>query len=381
MNNNYDKMPVYQTGEGIEFDLLDLKVALLHHGIQVDDEVYREFEGKARLSKSPFRCSSMLLNEQVSCLVALTGKETPFRLILKEGKPVITHNNRFLTEISFHEQTPFYDQKSSCGTPFDNLAVIQGADALTIACLWRCEITQSGNACAFCHTGNYVYPYQSVAEMMEVVRYAVEESPKVTSLKLTAGSTFNPESEIDRYVDILKAVDATIGLDKLSTLIYLTPPSDVKQIDRLFDAGVRHIACDLDIWDERLFHSICPGKATITTRQRYLDALYHIADRYGPNRACCIFVAGVEPAESLIEGETVLAERGIIPWPSPLMRFGLEEKVLAEMQPFSIEYYRTVRKETAKLFKKYDLEPPGTTGSDCCLNRDIWLRRDIIAAE
>ena len=379
MNNDYSQMPVYQAEDGITFDLLDLKVALLHYGIQVDEEVYRQFEGKARLSKSPFRCSSMLLNEQVSCLVALTGKETPFRLILKDGKPVITHNSHYLTEISFHEKTTFYDQVSSGGTPFDNLAVIQGADSLTIACLWRCEITQSGNACAFCHTGNYVYPYQSVSEMVEVIRYAVEVSPKVTCLKMTAGSTFNPEGEINRYADILKAVDTAIGLDKLPTLIYLTPPADPKQIDRLFDAGARWIACDLDIWDERLFHKICPGKARITTRQRYLDALYHIADRYGPNRACCIFVAGVETADSLIEGASVLAERGIVPWPSPLMRFGLEEKVLAEMQPFSIDYYRTVRKETAKLFKKYELEPPGTTGSDCCLNRDIWLRRDILS--
>ena len=381
MDNNYDQLPVYQTGEGIKFDLLDLKVSLLHHGVQVDDDVYREFEGKARLSKSPFRCSSMILNGQVSCLVALTNKETPFRIILKNGKPIITYNNHFLTEISFHERTDFYDQKSSGGTPFDNLAVIQGRDVLTIACLWRCDITQSGNACAFCHTGNYVYPYQSVSEMMEVVRYAVEESPKVKCLTMTAGSTFKPESEIDRYVEILNAIDKTVGTEKLPTLIYITPPSDLKQIDRLFDAGVRWIACDLEMWDERLFQKICPGKAKTTTRQRYLDALYYIADRYGPNRACCVFVAGVEPIDSLIEGQNVLAERGIVSWPSPLMRFGLEEKVLAEMQPFSLDYYRIARKETAKLFKKYELEPPGTTGSDCCLHRDIWLRRDILAAE
>jgi len=380
-NSNYDILPVYQTDEGVKFDLLDLKVALLHHGIQVDNAVYETFEGKARLSKNPFRCSSMILNKQISCLIALTEMNTPFRLIIKDNKPVITHNGNFLTEVTFHEKSPFYDQKTSNGTPFDNLAVIQGQDSLTIACLWRCEITQSGNACAFCHTGNYVYPYQSVSEMMEVVRYAVEISPKATCLKLTAGSTYNPAGEIDRYVEILKGVDKTVGLDKMPTLIYLTPPSDFKQIDRLFDAGVKWIACDLDIWNEKLFNRICPGKAEITTRKRYLDTLYYIAARYGKNRACCIFVAGIEPVESLIEGKTQLAEHGIVSWPSPLMRFGLEEKVLSEMQPFSLEYYRTVRKETAKLFIKYDLEPPGTYSSDSCMHRDIWLRRNFLASE
>ena len=382
MNNKYDQsLPVYRTDEGITLDLLDLKVSLLHHGIHIDEEVYGAFEGKVRLSKSIFRTSSMVFDGQMSCLIAKTNQETPFRLILKEGKPVITHNNHFLTEISFHEKTPFYEQKSSGGIPFDNLAVLQGWDILTVPCLWRCEFAQSGEACDFCHTGHYAYPDHSIAEMMEVIRYAVEESPKTKILKLTAGSTSNPEGEIDKYVKILNAIDAAIGLEKTPTLIYLTPPSDVKQIDRLFDAGVSRIACDLDIWDERLFHKICHGKARITTRQRYLDALYHIADRYGRNRACCVFVAGIEPADSLIEGETVLAERGIVSWPSPLMRFALEEKTLSEMQPFSLDYYRTVRKETAKLYQKYDLEPPGKEGSDSCLHRDIWLRRNILAAE
>jgi len=250
---------------------------------------------------------------------------------------------------------------------------------LAFACLWRCEITQSGNACGFCHTGNFASPEHSLSDMMEIVRYAVEESPKTKIIQMTAGSTLNPEAEIDRYVKILNAIDKTIGIEKVSTFIYLTPPSDLKQLDRLFDAGVSQIACDMDIWDEALFNKICPGKARIITRQRYLDALHYIADHYGQNRACCVFVAGIETAHSLIEGETVLARQGIVPLPSPLMPFAIEQKILAEMQPFSLDYYRNVRRATANLYLKYNLTAPGTYGSDVCLSRDIWLRRNILA--
>ena len=380
--NKYTQdLPVYQAGDGLEFDLLDLKVSLLYHGIHVDEDVYRKFEGKARLSKSPYFCSSMILDEQVSCLLSPTKQKTPFRLMLKDGKPVITCNDTFLTEITFHAKTSFHEQKTSGGIPFWNLAVVQGWDALTFACMWPCEITQSGGSCAFCHTGSYGAPNHSLSEMMEVIRYSMEESPKTKILKMTAGSTFNPEVEIDKYVKILNEIDKTFGIDKVPTVIYLTPPSDVKQLDRLFDAGVGWVACDLDIWNERLFEKICPGKARINTRKRYLDALYYMADKYGPNRACCVFVAGIEPAESLIEGETVLAERGIVSWPSPLMPFAIEQKVLNEKQPFSISYFRTVRKETAKLYKKYGLAVPTSAGSDTCLHSDIWLRRDILSAE
>jgi hypothetical protein len=252
---------------------------------------------------------------------------------------------------------------------------------LAFSCLWRCEITQSGNACGFCHTGNFSVPEHSLSDMTEVIRYAIDNSPGIKILQMTAGSTYQPEDEIDRYVSILEAIDKEIGIANVPTIIYLTPPSDLKQLNRLFDAGVGQIACDMDIWDERLFNKICPGKAKENTRQRYLDALYYIADHYGPNRACCVFVGGIEPADSFIEGETRLAEHGIVPLPSPLMPFGIKQKTLAEMQPFHTDYYRTIRRETAKLYKKYGLIVPGTYGSDVCLSRDIWLRREILAAE
>ena len=380
MNNKYDQsLPVYRTDDGTAFDLLDLKVALLYYGIHVDEDVYGEYEGKARLTERP--SDAMVLGGQVSCLRSRTNQETPFRLILRDGKPVITYNGGFLTEIGFHEKSPFHEQQTSGGTPYRKLSAVLGWDMLYIACLWRCELGTSGNPCGFCHTWNYAYPDHSLSEMMEVIRYAVEESPKVKILHLTSGSLLNSEDEIERYVKFLRAIDATVGIEKLPTLIYLTPPSDLKLLDRLFDAGVSWISCNLDVWDERIFQKICPGKAQIITRQRYLDAMYYIADRYGPNRACCAFVAGIEPADSLIEGETVLAERGIVSWPSSFMPFASEQKILAELQPFSLDYYRTVRKETAKLYKKYELVVPGTYGSSICLSRDIWLRRDILAAE
>jgi len=374
-------LPVYQAGDFGEFDLLDLKVSLLYHGLYVEEEVYEAFEGKARLSQNPYSCNSIMLDGQVSCSLSRTVQPTPFRLILKDGKPVITYHHNFIAEITFPEKTTFYAQQTSGGIPFGNLAVVQGWDMLSFACMWRCEITQSGNACGFCHTGNLSSPAHSLSEMMEVIRYAVEESPQTKILQMTAGSTFNPENEIDRYVKILEAIDATVGLDKVPTIIYLTPPADLKQLDRLFDAGVSWIACDTDIWNECLFYSICPGKAQIITRQRYLDALCYIADRYGKNKACCVFVAGIEPVDSLIEGETVLAERGIVPLPSPLMPFAIEQKILAEMQPFSLDYYRILRKETAKLYQKHNLTVPGTYGSDVCLSRDIWLRQNVLAVE
>ena len=379
-NNKFtEEMPVFRAGEGVAFDLLDLKVSLLYHGIHVDEAVYREFEATARFTQRP--SDYMILGGQVACLISRTNQQTPFRLILQDGRPVITCNDVFLTEAGFHEKSSFHDQTTTGGVPFRKLGSILGWDELIMACLWKCEIAQSGQACGFCHTGNYAYPEHSLSEMMDVIRYAFEISPQTKILKLTSGSTFHPEHEIDWYVSILKAIDATVGITKVPTFIYLTPPSDLKQIDRLFEAGVSWVSCNMDIWDERLFEKICPGKARITTRRRYIDALYYIAGKYGPNRACCPFVAGIEPVETLIEGANELAAHGVVPWISSLMPFASDKKTIAEFQPFSLGYYRTVRKEIAKLYQKHELVVPGTFGCSICMGRDIWLRRSALAAE
>ena len=370
---------LYTVGDQ-QLDLLDLKVSILNRGICVDEAVYDQFEGKVQLSRSPYSCNTLLLDGELPCFLARYN-DTPFRLTLNNEQLVITYLDEEVVPVSLPHRTSFYEQKTSHGIPFGNLGVIQGRDMLAFSCLWRCEITRSGNACGFCHTGKVAVPEHSLSDMMEVIRYAVEEDPQTHILQMTAGSTFHPEKEIDRYVDILQAIDKEIGIAKVPTIIYLTPPKDLSQLDRLFEAGVGQIACDMDIWDKNLFERICPGKAKINTRERYLDALRYIAEKYGPNRACCVFVAGLEPLDSLLEGERYLAERGIVPLPSPLMPFGIKQKILSQIEPFSIGYYRTLRRETAKLYNEHRLIVPGTFGSAVCLSRDIWLRRDILAVE
>jgi hypothetical protein len=361
------------------YDSLDLKVSILNRGIRVDDEVYSTFEDSYRLSRHPYSCNTMLLADNISVSLARTNEETPFRLVVRAGKPSVMYNERFVTEIRFPDKTSFYEQKTSHGIPFGGMAVIQGIDMLAFACLWKCDIALSGKPCGFCHTGMLSVPEHSMSDIIEVIRYAVDTDPKIGILQMTAGSTFHPEEEIERYVRILRAIDREIGISKTPVIIYLTPPSDVRLLDRLFDAGVSWIACDMDIWDESLFEKTCPGKARFTTRQRYLDALLYIAEHFGSNRACCVFVAGMEPVESLMEGQTFLAGHGVVPLPSPLMPFGVNQRLLHEIGVTDVDFYRILRRETAKLYNQYKLIVPGTCGSDVCLSRDIWLRREMLA--
>lgn len=369
-------------------DSLDLKVTLLSQGLHVHDSMYETFGKTHRLSRDPRSCNTIFLGDNVPVYLARIGEEAKFHLTVSQGKPTLTYNGEVVTEVSLPGKTSFYGQQTTNGIPFGYLAVLQSLDMLAFSYLWPCELAKSIKQCRFCHCGNFTsqmvqantwqdfeFPVQDI---VDVVRYAVEEDPGAKILQLTAGSTFRPDEEIKRYAIILNEIQKQVGLEKVDGgILFLTPPKDPTILDQLIDAGAGRLAFDMDIWDENLFKKYCPGKAEYTMRKRHLDALLYIAEKYGPNRACSVLVAGLEPLESLIEGATFLAEHGIVPLTSPWMPIGVANPDLPE--PPGLDYYRTLRKEVARLYTKHALEAPGTVGSSVCLSRDIWLRRDILA--
>ena len=376
--------------DGKTLDSLDLKVTLLGQGVYVHDSVYETYEKTHRLSRHFRSCNTMFLGDNLPVYIARTDEKARFHLVVSEDKLTLTHDGNFVTTVSLPEKTAFFAQKTASGIPFGELAVIQGLDMLAFSYLWPCELAKSANQCRFCHCGNFTSQmvqaktWQDFAfspqDIAEVVRFAVDEAPRAKVLQMTAGSTFRPDTEIERYTEILQEIERQVGLSKVGGgILFLTPPSDPTRLDRLFDCGIGRTAFDMDIWDAALFEQYCPGKAKYTTRKQHLDALLYVAEKFGPNRACSVFVAGLEPVESLIEGCTFLAEHGVVPLPSPWMPFGVNNPELPKTP--GAGYYRTLRKEVAKLYTKHGLETPGTVGSSVCLSRDIWLRRNILAEE
>ncbi|MDR1958304.1 MAG: hypothetical protein LBQ54_04570 [Planctomycetaceae bacterium] len=373
-----------------KIDSLDLKVLLIGQGIHVHEEVYDTLADTHRITRNLRSCNTLFLGDNLPVYIGRTGPETPFHLVIHEGKPVLNYAGNFLTEVRIPLGTRFFAQKTSHGIPFGEISTIQGEDMLAFSYLWPCELAKSHHECRFCHSGNATY--QMVAEniwrdfflppedIADIIHYAVETEPQIKMVQLTAGSTFTPDEEVDRYAAILREMTRRVDTSRMShVLLYLTPPKNFKKLDSLFEAGATEIAFDLDIWDKSLFKEYCPGKAEFTTHRQHIDALLYIAETLGPNKACSVLVAGLEPVESLLEGATFLAEHGIVPLPSPLMPFGVNNPALPATP--GMEYFRRLRSEMAGLYLKHDLVVPGTAGSSVCLSRDIWLRRHLLAEQ
>jgi hypothetical protein len=378
---------------GEEFDSLDLKVLLITKGIHVPNpETYEQLASRYRISPNPLECNCLVLPGDIVAQITDVGPSSPFRLeIASDGAPCLRYEGAPITTVAFPPKTPFYRLRTSTGRPFLGMAVLQGFDVLSFPYLWSCEHALAGQACAFCHCGGFTEalahqgkpepPFPTPQQIAEVVCYAVATEPLAKYVQITGGSLRRPEAECELDRDMLLAIN-NVGAIKQSGCeisVFTSPPAAPSLVDQLFEAGADRVACDIEVWDEQLAQRICPGKARFADRERFLKTLLHIAEKYGPNKACSAFVVGIEPLESLLAGAEFLAARGIVPILSVWMPHG--RPVSGMPAAPGLDYYRRVRHRIAELFDKYQIEPPGGKGFNVCVCRDTWNHRPAILAK
>jgi hypothetical protein len=370
----------FHCGKIGEADAVELKCLLISKGVSVDSEIYERFGKKFRIHPSPLTCNSMKLSDGTN--VQLTDlSATPFQLKVSEAKPTLFCDGEFVCFVTFHPKSDFYSQTTSSGLPFIGNAVLQGCDFVSFPCLWHCEYAAAGKPCQFCFSGAYFEecakqkkpqpPAVPASDVAEIVRYAALND-NVNSVQITGGSTFSGEREHSYIVGYLNSV-AECGANLTGEiLLYVTPPNNRAYIDEYFALGASRIACSIEVWDRERAKVITPGKIRFTTRERHLDALTYISEKYGSNRAFCNFIIGVESIETLKEGAAWLAERGIIPSASVWMPMG--RAVMGSVETPTIDYFRQVKDMLSDLYIRYNLSPSGGCGLNVCIEKDIYQK-------
>jgi len=392
------------TIEGVKIDSVDLKCLVVSRGIKVDKEVYKSFSSINRLNISPLTCNCIILSDgtimqmtdmsfhlryltgilswdNIKLLRYASQLETPFALKIIENKPALFYDNTFLDFVTFPPYTDFFNQKTSSGLPFIGNAVIQGINWVAFQCLWVCEYATEGKPCEFCFSGAAFQNMKNKkkklplpvkpSDVAEIVDYGVK-NVGCDSIQITGGSTLDGQSETKYIENYLIEIDKKVGKANLfgEILLYITPPVNIEAVDNYFTLGANRIACSLELWDENKARLVTPGKIELTTRKRYLDTLEYISNKYGTDKAFSNFIIGIEEYDTLKEGATYLAQRGIMPAASVWMPMG--RPVQDNMKAPGLEYYKRVKDLFADLYTKYNLEPVANCGLNVCIERDIW---------
>ena len=249
------------------------------------------------------------------------------------------------------------------------LSVTQrGPVCLCVSVLDLCAYIKKDEACKYClfslgvEVGvkeKLIKPIPDpkiLAEALEIARQDVA----LKELKISGGGLYNTRREATYYKKFLEAVQEHASLPEEVTLM---PQAFEKQDQKDLKAlGATNICFNMEVWNEKLWPEILPGKSRSVGRSEWMKRLEDAVDIFGRGHVGSAFVGGMECAprpgyltekeamKSYLSGFEYLMKRGIVPW---FMIWNAHPLVggFSADDPPQTEFYLRLGQETHELIK------------------------------
>lgn len=211
-----------------------------------------------------------------------------------------------LSTVSWLARPTYYGLKTSHGNSMVKIGQIGGQDCLFFCYQNYCSHFAKGKQCLFCNLVSTTETYDSVIRAKDVedigeVAAAAFAEGEVNHVLLTGGC-FSREKEIELVGRILDSIREHTGLDRVPGTILPSPAKDREAIEAYYATGIQAIGFSMEIWDERLYQAICPGKAESTSHSEFAGAIDTATEVFGAGNVYGVFVMGLEPRKTLLEG-------------------------------------------------------------------------------
>jgi biotin synthase-related radical SAM superfamily protein len=256
----------------------------------------------------------------------------------------------------------------------DNKELVRGdIEPILAHCPEQAYITLSERCvydCKFCSVPKLQGKVKTLEEVVAMVEQA-KQTGQLKAIALTSGIVDSPEDEIDRVVEVVKA------LKKFGVPIGVSvhPTKDSSQ--RLKDAGVVEIKYNVETMDREIFERVCKGRKGLAL-DFVLESLRNAVAVFGRNRVSTNFIIGLgETDECVREGVEYLAQLGVIPILRPITIPPLRKGELEATRP-NAERLLKLAKMTREILAKYGLRVDvAQTMCLPCTGCDITPYRDV----
>lgn len=289
------------------------------------------------------------------------NSKSPYSVEQRNGGLVVTHNGEELCEARWLPRPDYYSRSTSDGTEMRRVCQIGGADSFFLCYNNYCIHWRKDEQCLFCNLVPTSATYRNVIgrkkldQISETIAAAFDEG--CASHVLMTGGCFPGEKETEIVIQIIEAMKAGLVRDEVPGCLLGSPPADLSEIERIREAGITSIGYSMEIWDPLMFAAICPGKARSPGRDYFLRTLLHAVEVFGPGNVFGVFVSGIEPMDTLLEGVRYLAEHGIASLPfvwSPVPG----SKLYRHRVPSS-DWFIELNDAVASIYAQYSLPDTG----------------------
>lgn len=288
------------------------------------------------------------------------NSRSPHRVRLHNNRLKLYSSNKEICEIKWIERPAFYNKQTTKNNNMVQIGQIGGKDCLFFCYQNYCSHFSSNKQCSFCNLVSTSKVYDSVLkkkaldDLGEVAKAAWSEGT-VKHLLLTGGC-FSHQKEVALVSEIIDSIKNHTGFEKVPGVI-LPSPAKGDDIKRYFDTGIQAIGYSMEIWDEKLYKAICPGKSENTSHKEFVASIKTAVEIFGQGNVFVALVMGLEPRVTFLQGIRELSALGanIVPFvwsPNP------GSKLEGHRAP-SAEWYFDVISEAAEIVHSNRV-PPGT---------------------
>jgi hypothetical protein len=301
-----------------------------------------------------------------------------------DGTLRLSLEGRELADMALPPMPEYYRHPLANGkTVMETAPTIQWGYLIYLTVLRLCQYFGAHEECGFCdinhnwrqhrkagrpYTG--VKPVEDVLEALALIeRY--DTARVSTAYTLTGGSvtsTVDGLAEADFYGRYAQAIEQRFPGRWIGKVVaQALPKADVQ---RFKDYGIRIYHPNYEVWDERLFSLVSPGKERYVGREEWHRRILDAAEVFGPSYVIPNFVAGVEMARpfgfasvdeaiaSTTEGLDFFMSYGVTPrfttWcPEPTTPLGRDNPDGAPL-----EYHIRLLDAYKAALDRHGLEPP-----------------------
>lgn len=314
---------------------------------------------------------------------------SPYLVDVREGRLALVVDEEPIAQVEYPPAPPWYGQTFEDGTRYSEVVALTMAGTKPFITAFRnCQFGEE-QQCLFCdinsnarqmkRQGRYTVPtsykkVEQVAQVMETI-FKEQTAPGMRphTYTITGGAITGRlagEKEDDFYLRYVRAIKERIG-SRWSCRLE-TVAKDVENLKRFRQEGVDIHEPNMEVWDERLFKALCPGKERHVGREAYLRRMAEAVDIFGEGNVTTNLVSGVEMSQpygfqevdaavrSTAQGFDYLMDHGVIP---RLTSWCVEPgTALGPNQPPPLEYFVRIAQSWYETWRKYDLPPPAGLG-------------------
>lgn len=357
-------------------EFLELKTELLINGIKSTPEALKELGSKYKEQNHGLfgwdfedHANIALPDDFVlpddTIVQFRRNSRSNYLIDLVNDQLILSNGKENLCQVKWLPRPAFYNKKTSSNKEMVKIGQIGGEDCLFFCYQNFCSHFSKNEQCLFCNLVSTSQTYDSVLkkkatqDIGEVAKAAFSES-NVKHILLTGGC-FNHQKEIEVVTDIVRTISEHAGLNRVPGTILPSPAKNLDEIEKYYDSGINAIGFSMEIWDEMLYRAICPGKSKSFSHDEFVNSIRNAVEVFGEGNVYGVFVMGLEPRETFLDGVRVLTSLGanVVPFvwsPNP------GSKLEGHRAPTSKWYLETIM-EAAQIV--IDAKIPSGTENHC----------------